>query len=114
MIYLPYDENGVGFKQWRSFMLGSLYPQSNDTIAAKFIASYNFIEISSDSGSNDNDDSNDTEFVNMNALIAQSQVPNSSIQRTIQRTTNDPINRDNTSDSEEFIDIGILIVHIQA
>ena len=61
---------------------------------------YNFIEISSDSDDDDNSD----------ALIAQSQALQSSIQPTI----DDLVQQDNTSDSDEFVDIDVLITQSQA
>ena len=75
-----------------------------DAVVAEYVASHdtpsNFIEISSDSDDDDNSD----------ALIAQSQALQSSIQPTI----DDLVQQDNTSDSDEFVDIDVLITQSQA
>jgi len=82
----------------------ALRSQLYDAVVAEYVAShdtpYNFIEISSDSDDDDNSD----------ALIAQSQALQSSIQPTI----DDPVQQDNTSDSDEFVDIDVLIAQSQA
>jgi hypothetical protein len=75
-----------------------------DAVTAEYVASHdtlsNFIEISSDSDDDDNSD----------ALITQSQALQSSIQPTI----DDPVEQDDASDSDEFVDIDVLIARSQA